>query len=114
MRQVGMFAAACSYALDHHLARLPEDHANARLLGERLATCPGVAVDLPRLMTNIVVFELGAASRWNAPALTAAARERGVLINALGQAKGRLVTHLDVTREDCVRAAQVLSELLSA
>jgi threonine aldolase len=113
MRQVGMFAAACSHALDHHLARLPEDHANARLLGERLAGCPGVALDLSRLMTNIVVFDL-AASRWSAPALTAAAREQGVLINALGMTKARLVTHLDVDRAACATAADRLAALLES
>ena len=115
MRQVGMFAAACDYGLTHHLSRLEEDHANARLIAARLAGCPGVRIDLAWTQTNIVVFELDAAAG-EAPAtvLAAAARERGVLVNALGPAKMRLVTHLDVTRAQCLEAAAAMEELLAA
>ena len=113
MRQVGMFAAACDFALTHHLARLADDHAHARLIAQRLAACPGVRIALERTQTNIVVFELDGASV-TAAALVAAARGEGVLINALGPAKLRLVTHLDVSRADCERAAGVLVALLGA
>lgn len=111
MRQVGMFAAACDYALTHHLDRLADDHANARLMAERLAGCRGVTMRLERLMTNIVVFELEG-GRLTSAQLVAAARAEGVLINAFSPVKVRLVTHLDVTREDCARAADVLARLL--
>ncbi|MBL8376320.1 MAG: aminotransferase class I/II-fold pyridoxal phosphate-dependent enzyme [Burkholderiales bacterium] len=111
MRQVGMFAAACDHALTHHLARLPEDHANARRIAQRLAACPGVKIALDRVETNIVVFELESA-RVDAPGLVQGARARGVLINALGPTKLRLVTHLDVSGADCDRAAAVLVEIL--
>ena len=113
MRQVGMFAAACDFALTHHLARLADDHAHARLIAQRLAACPGVRIALERTQTNIVVFELDGASV-TAAALVAAARGEGVLINALGPVKLRLVTHLDVSRADCERAAGVLVALLGA
>jgi len=113
MRQVGMFAAACDFALTHHLARLADDHAHARLVAQRLAACPGVRIALERTQTNIVVFELDGA-RVTAAALVAAARTQGVLINALGPVKLRLVTHLDVSRADCERAAGVLAALLGA
>ena len=113
MRQVGMFAAACDYALTHNVARLVEDHANAHLIARRLAACPGVSIAVERTQTNIVVFELGAA-RVTAAELVGAARARGVLINALGPVKLRLVTHLDVSRADCERAAGVLVALLDA
>jgi threonine aldolase len=66
---------------------------------------------LERLMTNIVVFELEGA-RLTAAQLVAAAREQGVLINAFSPVKVRLVTHLDVSRDDCVKAAEVLVQLL--
>ena len=111
MRQVGMFAAACDYALTHNVARLAEDHANARMLAERLAACPGVRMRIDPGMTNIVVFELDGA-RLDAPGLVAAARGQGVLINALGPVKLRLVTHLDVSETDCERAAGILRALL--
>ena len=111
MRQVGMLAAACDFGLTHNLARLAEDHANARMVAERLAGCPGVKIHLDRLHTNIVVWELEGA-RVGAPELVAQARAQNVLINALGPTKLRLLTHLDVSRADCVRAADVLAGLL--
>ncbi len=111
MRQVGMFAAACDYALTHNFERLAEDHANALLMAKRLAGCRGVTMRLERLMTNIVVFELEG-GRLTAAQLVAAAREQGVLINAFSPVKVRLVTHLDVSRDDCVKAAEVLARLL--
>jgi threonine aldolase len=60
MRQNGIFAAAALHALDHHLARLPDDHAHARLLAETLAAGSGVQLDLATVQTNIVVFHLPA------------------------------------------------------
>jgi threonine aldolase len=111
MRQIGMLAAACDYGLTHNLARLAEDHANARMVAQRLAACPGVRMHLERLHTNIVVWELEGA-RVGAAELVALARAQSVLINALGPSKLRLLTHLDVSSADCVRAADVLTALL--
>jgi threonine aldolase len=111
MRQIGMLAAACDYGLTHNLARLADDHANARLIAERLAACPGVKIRLEKLHTNIVVWELDGA-RLKPADLVALARAQGVLVTALGPTKLRLVTHLDVSRADCVRAAGVLGQLL--
>jgi threonine aldolase len=111
MRQIGMLAAACDYGLTHNLARLAEDHANARMVGERLAACRGVKIHLDRLHTNIVVWELEEA-RMGASDLVAMARAQNVLINALGPNKLRLLTHLDVSRDDCARAADILAGLL--
>ncbi|HET9762939.1 MAG TPA: GntG family PLP-dependent aldolase [Casimicrobiaceae bacterium] len=107
MRQVGIFAAAGLYGLDHHLERLAEDHANARLVAERLARSPRVRIDLERAQTNILVFEL-AAEAPDAATVVARAKERGVLIFAFGPRTLRAVTHLDVTREQCARAAEIL------
>jgi threonine aldolase len=114
MRQNGIFTAAALHALDHHLARLPEDHANARVLAEGIAGGAPVQLDLATVQTNIVVFHLPAALAIDAPALSAAARARGVLVNAFGPRTVRAVTHLDVTRAQCERAAAVLVELLTA
>jgi threonine aldolase len=111
MRQVGMLAAACDFGLTHNLSRLAEDHANARLIAERLAACPRVAIQLDRVQTNIVVWELVGAGV-GASELVALAREQNVLINALGANRLRLVTHLDVSRADCVSAANILAGLL--
>jgi threonine aldolase len=113
MRQNGIFSAAALYAIDHHLARLAEDHANARLLAERLAETGSVRLDLATVQTNIVVFHLPASLAIDAPTLSARAREGGVLVNAFGPRTVRAVTHLDVTRAQCERAAAVLTELLA-
>ena len=112
MRQNGIFAAAALHALDHHLARLPEDHANARAFAEALAGAAPVELDLATVQTNIVVFHLPPALGIDAPALCTQARERGVLVNAFGARTVRAVTHLDVTNAQCRHAAEVLSELL--
>jgi len=113
MRQSGIYAAAGLYALDHNVARLAEDHANARRFAERLAASPRVALDLATVQTNIVVFGL----REGAPdgaAVVAAARERGVLVFAFGPRTIRAVTHLDVTREQCDEAARALAEIVES
>ncbi len=111
MRQVGIFAAAGLYALDHNLERLEDDHANARLIGERVAGLPGVVLDLGTLQTNILVFEMAPGAP-DAATIVARAREQGVLIMAFGPRKVRAVTHLDVTRAQCERAADVLANVL--
>jgi threonine aldolase len=110
MRQVGIFAAAGIFALDNNMARLIEDHANARLIAERLAQNPRIAIDPASVQTNILVFRL-APDAPDAATLVARARERGVLINAFGPRTIRAVTHLDVSRDQCQRAAEVLVDL---
>jgi threonine aldolase len=113
MRQNGIFSAAALHALDHHLGRLVEDHANARRLAERLAAGAPVLLDLATVQTNIVVFHLPATLALDAPTLSARAREQGVLVNAFGPRTVRAVTHLDVTAAMCERAAEVLAGLLA-
>jgi threonine aldolase len=113
MRQVGIFAAAGLYAIEHHMAGLRDDHANARLVAERLARCPQVEIDLESVQTNIVVFQLAAGAP-DTVAVVAAARERGVWINALGARTIRALTHRDVTREQCAAAAEILALVLEA
>jgi threonine aldolase len=96
MRQVGIFAAAGLYALDHHLERLAEDHANARAIAELLAASPHCELDLATVQTNILVFHMRSGAP-DAATVVARARERGVLLFAFGPRTLRVVTHLDVT-----------------
>jgi threonine aldolase len=110
MRQVGILAAAGLYGLDHHLDRLADDHANAAAMAARLRTSPRIALAADPVETNIVIFRLGADAP-DAAAVVAAARERGVLVVAFGARTVRAVTHLDVTRDECARAADVLLEV---
>lgn len=100
MRQTGILAAAGLHALDHHVERLADDHAHARLLAEAAGTDPAT-VD-----TNIVVVE-----RSDAAAFVAAAREGGVLVAPVGPTAVRLVTHLDITRDDAEKAAAVFARI---
>jgi threonine aldolase len=113
MRQNGIFGASALYALDHHLQRLAEDHANARTFAAALKAGAPVELDLATVQTNIVVFQLPAALPIDAPTLSARARERGVLVNAMGPRTVRAVTHLDVSRAQCEEAAGVLVRLLA-
>jgi threonine aldolase len=111
MRQSGILAAAGLFALDHHIARLAEDHANARLIAEHLAGLPGVALDLATVQTNIIVFRLDPGLT-DAATLAARAREAGVLVSALGPRTVRAVTHRDVSRADCEHAAGVIAAVI--
>jgi threonine aldolase len=111
MRQSGILAAAGLYALDHNVARLGEDHANARQIAERLAGIAGVALDLATVQTNIVIFRLGEGLP-DAATITARAKEAGILVSALGPRTVRAVTHLDVSRADCERAADRLAAII--
>ena len=113
MRQVGIFAAAALHGLKHHLTGLREDHANARLLAERLAQSPRIVLDLGTVQTNIVVFAL-APEAPDAAALVAAARAAGVRVNALGPRTIRALTHRDVTRAQCAQAAEILRHAAEA
>ena len=111
MRQIGIFAAAGLYALDHQLGRLAEDHANARLIAERLAQCRRVVLDPATVETNIIVFGL-AADAPDGPTIVSRARERGVLVYAFGPRTLRAVTHHDVSRADCLLAAEALADAI--
>ncbi|GGA60546.1 threonine aldolase [Edaphobacter acidisoli] len=111
MRQAGVLAAAGLIALNEMPKRLHEDHANARLLAEAVAGLPGVEIDLECVQTNIVIFSL---CDGDAGAFVAALKQRGVLASAIGPHAVRFVTHYDVSREACERAAGIASELLRA
>jgi threonine aldolase len=110
MRQVGFYGAAALYALDHHLDRLAEDHAHARLIAGHLANVPPVELDITSVQTNIVIFNLRE-DAIDAARFVEAARQRGVLVVAFGARTVRAVTHLDVTREECERAGAILAEV---
>ncbi|GAB3783403.1 threonine aldolase family protein [Nocardioides ungokensis] len=100
MRQVGILAAAGLHALEHHVERLADDHAHARLLAE------ACGVDPATVDSNIVVVP-----RTDAADFVSAARAEGVLVAAVGPTAVRLVTHLDVSREDAEQAAAVFAKI---
>jgi threonine aldolase len=111
MRQAGILAAAGLWALDHNLDRLAEDHANARLLAEHIAGLRGIEIDLATVQTNIVIFHLAERAP-DAATIVARAREGGVLVSAFAARTVRAVTHLDVSRDECRRAADRLAAVI--
>ena len=108
MRQAGVLAAAGLVALHEMTARLADDHANARLLAEAVAAEPNAEIDVAAVETNIVIFRL----RGDAAVFCRELREKGVLASAIGPDSVRFVTHYDVGREACGRAAVVVAEKL--
>jgi threonine aldolase len=110
MRQAGVLAAACLVAMEKMPARLKEDHENARVLAEGLAQIPGIRIDPKKVVTNILVFDVSGTGM-EAPVFNQKLAARGVLANAIGPEQMRLVTHLDVSSEDCQRALQIVREL---
>lgn len=107
-RQSGIVAAGCLYALDHHVERLAEDHQNALVLAQGLAELPGVALDLDRVETNIVIFEVD-----DAPGLVQRLADR-VELQVVDPRHIRAVTHLDVGRAEIERVLAAFAEELAA
>ena len=110
-RQAGILAAGAAYALDHHLARLGDDHDAARVFADAVAERAPAAVDLGTVETNIVVLHTGERA---SASVAAEASEQGVRLSTLGARRVRAVTHLDVTAPDCRRAGEVVGALLAA
>jgi threonine aldolase len=110
MRQVGFLAAACHYALDHHIDRLAEDHENAQTIAKAVADVPGLTLTPPEVETNLVWFEVDS-RHGTARQVSERLKVDGVLVAPLGQKVIRAVTHLGVTREECAKAAEALRKL---
>jgi threonine aldolase len=111
MRQVGVIAAAGLVALQQMVARLQEDHDNARWLATGLAGVPGFRVDPERVQTNIIVFDIGDTGM-NTATLSSQLRDRGVLANGINEREMRMVTHKDVGRQDCATALEIMTEVV--
>lgn len=109
MRQAGICAAGCLYALDHHVERLAEDHENARTLARGVAQLPGVEVELPE--TNLVYLDVTGTGR-TADAIMRAMREQGVLVSVMGPHRVRACTHLDVSADGIAQALDAFRAVL--
>ena len=113
MRQSGIIAAACEYALDHHVTRLADDHVHARRFAEGIADIAGLHVDAALVETNLVYFDV-VAPGWDAEKLCDALRARGVRMGAMGARTIRAVTHLDVDARGIDAALVALRGVLAA
>ena len=110
MRQAGIIAAGALYAMNHHVDRLAEDHANARYFAEGIAQLPGIRLVSGLPQTNIVLFETKKPGA-DAKTFCARCREHGLDLSNL-HGRIRAVTHLDVSREDITRATEVVRKIL--
>lgn len=113
MRQAGVIAAAALYALEHHVDRLADDHANAQRLADGIRRIDELELDPEQVDTNLVFFRVDPA--WGpAQEFSERLRQRGLLMLATSPTKLRAVTHLDVTSDDVDRAIAILEETARA
>jgi threonine aldolase len=111
MRQGGICAAACIYALEHNIDRLAEDHANAKSLARGMAQIPGVTVESPE--TNLVFFDTEGTGM-TADAFAGKLRKEGVLVSTSGKYRGRACLHLDVSAAQVTDALSVMKQVVNA
>jgi threonine aldolase len=114
LRQAGILAAAGSYALRHHVARLADDHARAKRLAVELAALPGVTLDPETVETNIVIFDVSGSGLSGNAFAERALEGHGVRFSVMGPATVRAVTHLDVTDEGIELAIGAAGAVLGA
>jgi threonine aldolase len=100
-------------ALEEIPERLHEDHSKAKLLAERLAEMPGIAIDAASVQTNIVIFGIEALGVTTAE-FSEELKRRGTLANGIDRYHMRFVTHLDVTMAQCENAAEIAAEVSRA
>ncbi len=113
LRQAGIVAAAAVYAMEHNVERLSVDHDNANVLASEIAQIEGLSINVADVETNLVFFEVDP-KLGNAGQLSAALLDRGVKIGPSGPQRLRACTHLDVTREDMLKTADVLRQTIKA
>ena len=113
LRQAGIVAAAAIYAMENHIERLAVDHDNAKTLAREIAKIDGLSIQVDDVETNLVFFEVDP-KLGNASQLAAALLERGVKVGASGSQRLRACTHLDVSRDDLLKTADVLRQTVQA
>lgn len=110
MRQVGIIAAPAMVALETMVERLDEDHDNARFLAEGLATIPGIAVDINKVQTNMVYFEVKD-TRYSWQSFLQALQAEGVAMGELGYGRIRAVTHYGIQKDDIEKTIEIVRRL---
>ena len=113
MRQAGIIAGTSVYALRHHVDRLAEDHANARVLAEGLAGVPGIALNPEDVETNIVIFDISKTGLQNQELLNRF-MQYGLRMSPAPANQIRAVAHLDVSRAQIEEAVKIVREVLQA
>jgi threonine aldolase len=113
MRQAGILAAAGVIALQQGPQKLKQDHANARLLAEGLAQIPGIKIDPDKVQTNILICDISGTGMTSTE-LSRKLGQRNVLANGVSPQIIRFVTHLDVSREQCAQALEIVASTCGA
>ena len=111
MRQAGILAAACLYALDNNVNRLREDHENARLLAENLKNLPGIFIDMKQVQTNMVMIHVRH-PKYNSTTLSQALLKEGLAANAVDSERIRVVTHLNISTDQILQALEIFTKLM--
>lgn len=110
MRQSGILAAACLYALDHHISRLQEDHDNAKLLAKGLLGLPFIEVENPEPGSNMLFFQWKSSSL-SAEQFSELCTQKGVRFSQCGARRFRAVTHLDISTSQIHEAIKIVAEI---
>ncbi len=113
MRQVGILAAAGLISLERMSGRLEQDHARARKLLDGLKQVNGLVLDVPAIQTNMVYFDLAEGVRLTVEQITDEMKKRGILVDAAGQRRFRLVTHYWVDDAGVEKTIQGIKEIFS-
>lgn len=111
MRQAGILAAAGLIALERGPQKLAADHANAKFLAERLSKIPGFKIDPGKIHTNIVISDI-TGTGMNSGEISCVLAGQRVLANGVGPEQIRFVTHLDITREQCAQALDIVASVI--
>ena len=109
LRQSGMMAAAAIYALEHHVNRLKDDHDHAHAFAKSISSVEGIRLNIRDVESNLVFFEI-APELGTAAMLSTKLLHRGIKINSIGRQRLRACTHLDVTLDEVMIAAQTIRD----
>ena len=113
MRQAGIVAAGGVYALKHNIERLAEDHANAHLLGELISGHPKLKFDQAAIQSNMVYVDV-TPTGLNAQQVTTALAQRGLLVSKMTENEIRMVTNMNVSREQVIEAVKIIESYLNS
>ena len=112
MRQAGILAAAALYAIEHNIPLLEKDHENAKEFAKELSTIPGFKIDFEGLATNIVMIDISQRNE-STTQILAKMKKANVLLGEMSQTAIRAVTHLNVTRDEVLEAANRIKKIFS-
>jgi threonine aldolase len=112
MRQIGIIAAACEYALENNYNKLKIDHQNAKKIAETLNSLPSIAIELESVQSNLIIFDISKMGK-SASDVCLILEENGVLVLPFGPTKIRMVTHLDVSVSEIDEVCKILLKILN-